>query len=313
MIEIPTKGKVDDIKKAILSGNPHIEYFIADYFDSFFEGFLSYKIDYMTLPQNESFADVVVQGIDDISLLKKDFISFLKVIIKSQEYCKPDIFIDFFERLLQFYSDNGINLYTGDSINSYAVDNYRFFNQDMFLNFVSTLVEYKRFDVLSGVISARLIVASSGYYREAESVNYIRFREYNYTLNEFVNKKYPQKRISVTADYINKYASDNSFENLIKADILLYYLSIIYPGDNFLDRIWYPELSFFNHQTQILPKLISKRYFDSCKCLFGVNTVEEYKKLLLKLTDSIQQMNNGVHGVPAIKIGLMYDSVASVD
>lgn len=267
----------------------------------------------MTLPQNETFADVVVQGINDISLLKKDFISFLKVIIKSQEYCKPDIFIDFFERLLQFYSDNGINLYTGDSINSYAVDNYRFFNQDMFLNFVSTLVEYKRFDVLSGVISARLIVASSGYYREAESVNYIRFREYNYTLNEYVNRKYPNKHISVTADFISKYASDNSFDNLIKADILLYYLSIIYPGDNFLDRIWYPELSFLNHQSQILPKLISKRYFDSCKCLFGVNTVEEYKKLLLKLTDSIQQMNNGVHGVPAIKIGLMYDSVASVD
>ena len=102
-------------------------------------------------------------------------------------------------------------------------------------------------------------------------------------------------------------------DNLVKADILLYYLSLIYPGDTFLDRIWYPELSFANHHPQILPKLISKRYFELSKCLFGVDTVDEFKKLLLKLTDSVQQMNNGVQGVPNIKIGLLYDSVATVE
>lgn len=313
MIELPTKGKIDVIKKGIIEGNPHLNLLIADYFDALLDGLLSYKIDYMTLPQNNTFKDVVVQGIEDISLLEKDFIEFLKVIAKSKEYCTAELFVDFFERLLQFYNDNGINLYTGDTINSYALDNYRFFNQDLFLNFVSSLVEYKRFDVLSGVISARFIITSSGYYGEAESVNYIRFREYNYTLNEFVNNTYPNRHYSVTADYIRKYASDNSFDNLVKADILLYYLSLIYPGDTFLDRIWYPELSFANHHPQILPKLISKRYFELSKCLFGVDTVDEFKKLLLKLTDSIQQMNNGVQGVPNIKIGLLYDSVATVE
>ena len=313
MTEIPTKGKIDVIKKGIIDGNPHLDLLIADYFDSFFNGFLSYKIDYMTLPQNSTFTNIVVQGIDEISLLKKDFIDFLKVIINSHNYCKPELFIDFFERLLQFYSDNNINLYTGDNLNSYAFDNYRFFNQDLFISFVSTLIDYKRFDVLSGVISARLIVTTSGYSGQAESVNYIRFREYNYTLNEFVNKTYPNRHYSVTADFMKKYSQESYFENLVRTDILLYYLSIIYPGDNFLDRLWYPELSFYNHQPQILPKLISKRYFESCKCLFGVDTVDEFKKLLLKLTDSIQQMNNDVHSVPAIKTGLLYDTVATVD
>ena len=40
MTEIPTKGKIDVIKKGIIDGNPHLDLLIADYFDSFFNGFL---------------------------------------------------------------------------------------------------------------------------------------------------------------------------------------------------------------------------------------------------------------------------------
>ena len=312
MIDIPVKEKLELIKKGIVEGNPHLDLLIADYFDSFFEGFLAFRIDYLTLPQDNSFKEIIVKGIDEISSLKEDYIQFVRTIVKSKNYCTVDLFVDFFERLLQFYSDNDINLYTGRDLHSYSVDNYRFFNQDLFISLVATLVEFQRFDVLSGLLSSRFIIVSSRTFGNVESVNYIRFREYNYTLNEFVNETYPKKHFSVTADFINKYASIVPFDNLVKADILLYYLSVLYPGDSFLDRFWYPELAVYNHQSQILPKLISKRYFDSCRCLFNVQDVEEFKKRLLDLNDAINQAGI-IQGVPNVKIGLLYDSVASVE
>ena len=312
MLEIPTKGKVEIIKKGIAEGNPHLDMLIGDYVDSFFDGFLSYKIDYRSLPQDRTYTQSVINGIEEIVPLKEDFIALVKVIIKSKTYCTSDFFVNFFERLLQFYNDNEIELYTGNDIISYSFDNYRFFNQDLFITLVATLVESQRFDVLSGIISARFIVTSNRRFGTADSVNYIRFREYNCTLNDFVNETYPSKRFSVTADFIKNYSISMPFENLIKADILLYYLSTIYPGDNFLDRLWYPELATYNHQVQVLPKLISKRYFDASKCLFGVQTVDEYKKLLLDLNDDIRQLGTGTHGVPNIKDGLLYNAVATV-
>lgn len=312
MKEIPTKGRIEVIKKGITDGNPHLDMLIGDYVDSFFDGLLSYKIDYRSLPKDLSNINVIVKGIEEIEPVKEDFITFVRTIIKSKTYCNSNFFVEFFERLLQFYNDNDIKLYTGNDIISYSFDNYRFFNQDLFISLVAILVESQRFDVLSGILSARLIITSNHRFGTADSVNYIRFREYNYTLNELVNETYPSKRLSVTADYIKKYADRIPFDNLIKADILLFYLSVLYPGDNFLDRIWYPELAVYNQQLQVLPKIISKRYFDSCKCLFGVQTIEEYKKLLLDLNDAIRQLGTGLQGVPNIKEGLLYNTVATV-
>ena len=312
MKELPTKGKITTIKKGISEGNHHLDLLIDDYLNSFFDGFLQYKINDKELPQDRTFKDVVVKGIEEIVPLKEDFLEFVSVIVRSKLYCTSELFVGFFERLLQFYNDNDINLYTGNDLTSYSFDNYRYFNQDLFISLVALLIDVQRFDVLSGIISARLIITSNRRFGTAESVNYIRFREYNYTLNEFVNETYSNKRYSATADFMKKYASKLSFENLIKADILLFYLSVIYPGDNFLDRFWYPELAVYNQQLQVLPKLISTRYFNSCRCLFGVNTVEEYKRLLLNLNDAIQQLRVSMHGVPNIKEGLLFDSVATV-
>ena len=119
------------------------------------------------------------------------------------------------------------------------------------------------------------------------------------------------KRISVTADYIAKYSGGVEFSKLIKADILLYYISLWNPSSEILDPYWYPELSVYNREKDILPYMQSKKYFDEAKVLFGVNTVAQYKDLLDNTVDILQR--EGLFRVPLIKIGLMYDSVGSVD
>ena len=105
-----------------------------------------------------------------------------------------------------------------------------------------------------------------------------------------------------------KYASVG-FEKLIKADILLYYMSLWNSSKEMLDPFWYPELSVYNRDKSVLPNLVSKKYFDDTKVLFGVDTVKQFKDLLDNTDDSLQ--HNGLYRVPQLKDGLMYNAVAS--
>ena len=216
---------------------------------------------------------------------------------------------DFFEKLLNFYEEAGISLYTGTTADVLRNDHYRFFNQYLFISLTALLIEYRCFDALQALLCTKFKV----YYkslRMVREVNFLRFREYNYTLNVFLNTSQP-KRISVTADYIAKYSGGVEFSKLIKADILLYYISLWNPSSEILDPYWYPELSVYNREKDILPYMQSKKYFDEAKVLFGVNTVAQYKDLLDNTVDILQR--EGLFRVPLIKIGLMYDSVGSVD
>ena len=108
---------------------------------------------------------------------------------------------------------------------------------------------------------------------------------FNYTLNKFKNTSFDLHRVSIQADYINNYATHLRFDSLVKTDLLLYYLSLVYPNKSMFEMHWYPDCSIYNHGVEVLPKLASKRFFEKAKVLFGVNTVDEYKELVSSLND----------------------------
>lgn len=119
------------------------------------------------------------------------------------------------------------------------------------------------------------------------------------------------QRVSVVADYIKQYSAPAEFEKLIRADILLYYISLWHHTDDVLDAYWWPELSVYNQNQDILPYMVSKKYFEKAKVLFGVNTIDEYKRLLKTTPDVLER--NGLFRVPKLPIGLGHDIVGSVE
>lgn len=119
------------------------------------------------------------------------------------------------------------------------------------------------------------------------------------------------QRVSVVADYIKQYSAPAEFEKLIRADILLYYISLWHHTDDVLDAYWWPELSVYNQNQDILPYMVSKKYFEKAKVLFGVNTIDEYKRLLTTTPDVLER--NGLFRVPKLPIGLEHDIVGSVE
>ncbi|PZT98089.1 MAG: hypothetical protein DI622_22665, partial [Chryseobacterium sp.] len=268
-IYLLTANKVSTLKNSLINNKPNSKLLIKDYLNTFIDALLSFKIDSRSL-DHSNFIDKVEKSIDDLQALKNDFLDFINVICKfSSESFENDIF-DFFENLLQTFEDNDILLVSGNSLDSLSHDNFKFFLYDLFLSIISTLIKYEKFEEISILVKNNFIISrKSG---KTDVVNFVKFRTYNYTLNEFKNRSINPKRISVVADKIKQYATIMNFKDLKEADLLLYYLSLFYPGKNQFFKYWFPETSCYNSfDVTILPKIISKRFFEKVKIIFNVN------------------------------------------
>lgn len=300
------KWTVEAVSDAVLRNNDYLEIVVSNYLMTFIERLEEYDINLQDITNVDQLHQKVQEGIEKLEPMRKEFLSVVEIFVPSKHPFLKRYLPDFLEKLLNFYEEHGINLYTGTSTDLLRNDHYRFFNQFLLISLTAMLVEYRCFDALQAILRSKYVVYYNDY-RMAREVNFMRFREYNYTLNEFLNTNQP-KRLSVTADYMYKYASVG-FEKLIKADILLYYMSLWNSSKEMLDPFWYPELSVYNRDKSVLPNLASKKYFDDTKVLFGVDTVKQFKDLLDNTDDSLQ--HNGLYRVPQLKDGLMYNAVAS--
>lgn len=296
----------DAVSHAILQGNPNLEIVFANYLKSFIARLSEYDITLQEVQSIDSLYEKVIDGIEKLEKMRKEYLSVISIFAASNHPLLKRYLPDFFEQLLNFYEEQGVTLYTGSGASVLRNDHYRFFNQSLFIALTATLVENQCFEALAAILHTKFKVYYKSY-RMTREVNFMRLREYNYTLNEYLNTSLP-KRVSITAEYILKYADQASFDKLIKADILLYYMSLWCHSDEVLDPYWFPELSVYNQEKEILPFMVSKSYFEKAKVLFGIDSVEQYKQLLNETDDLLQR--GGIYRVPALKVGLLYDTVA---
>ena len=308
---LPTAHKVKQIKNSLIEGNKNSNLFIKDYLKTFIESLLLFKIDVKENEiDNNNFIEKVELSIEQMQPLKNDFIEFLSTICKYSEEDYGEFLLDFFESLLQFYDDNEIRLESGNSLNDLINDNYRFFNYDLFISFVSTLIKFEKFKMLNFVFKNNFFVTRKNN-SKPEISNFVILRKYAYTLNEHKNQTINPKRISVTADLIKKYSTLIKFEENIASDVLIYYMSLIYPDKSSYLGNWFPETSCYNSwYKELFPKLISKRYFEKVKLLFDVTDVEQYKAKIKEIANT-ENIQRGHFNIPSIQIGLNIENVAT--
>lgn len=253
--------------------------------------------------------DLIEKSIDSMQVVTNDFINFLETVSANKE-CKGEQFVDFFENLLQYYEDNNIALPTSDSVSYLVNDNYRFFNYELFLSFASIMLKHQRFDIIRDVVSADFCILSNRMGREVMPLNYVEFQKYNYTLDRFKKNLTNSNLISEAATLLKSKMEGKLFEKMVEADILLYYLSLVYVKTEEVYDTWYPELSIYNSSFTILPKLVSSRYFEKAKVLFGVDDKESFVTLAKGLKDNLQR--DGYHHIPSVLQGLGVDKVCSL-
>lgn len=295
------------VVNAVMQGNPNLDVVLSNYFKAFTLRLAGYDIPLESITSIEELNQKVLDGIVQLETLRKEFLSVVEMFTLSNHSSIKDTLPFFFKNLIIFYEEHGINLYSGTSADVLRNDHYRFFNQFLYISVTSLLLENQCFETLKAILHDKYKVYNHSY-RVMREVNFIRYRSYNYTLNQYMNTN---QRISVVADYIKQYSSPSEFEKLIRADILLYYISLWHHTDEVLDAYWWPELSVYNQDKVILPYMSSKAYFEKAKLLFGVNTVDEYKRLISSTPDILER--NGLYRVPLLPIGLERDDVASLD
>ncbi len=306
---LPTAGRVHRISEGVLEGKANVNLMIQDYIDVFIGAIEGYKIDEKIISQDNLIQEIE-KGIHQLKLLNDDFVKFLQVVVKT-EYCTSQFLMEFFERLLQKYEDLGISLYEGQDLLSMSFDNFRYFNHELFISFAATMIKSDKFRELADVIRSKFCVIETLYSQSAKSHSYLDFRAYNYTLNRFKNDREHLNKVSVEANMMINSATVITGEELVKADLLLYYLSLFYPVKGEFFSYWYPELSIYNRSIEVLPRIASKRYFDKVKFLFGVDDVESFKKKVLSIQEP--EIRDGYRCIPDIRQGLSLANVSTID
>lgn len=307
-VMLPTSNKVKGIKAAIMAANPNTHLLICDYLDLFLSSLINYKIDYHTLNDN-NFIEVVEKSINEMLPLKNDFLDFIQA-VAGTPYLTKELLSDFFERMLQFYADNEIRLYEGNSLDNVSSDNYRYFNHDLFLSVVTLLLSKEQFEMVHELVSHHFCIVEESRMSYPQEISFMRFRTYNYTFNKYKNDRQQLHRVSVVADMMKTNAVKVKFDEMVRADLLLYYLSLMYPSKDMFERYWYPELSPYNQQFIILPKLASLRFFNKAKVMFGVNTIEEYKNLITTIKEP--DLRDIYHNIPSAVKGLSIEEVGTI-
>ena len=310
-IYLPTANKVRTIRSAVINRNTNTNLLIRDYLNSFIDYLISYKLDSTTLNQ-DNFIDEVEKSINEMLPLKEDFLEFVRAIVNT-DYSTGELFVDFFEKMLQTYEDNDISLSTSNSISYVANDNYRYFNQDLFLSFCTILFKNECYDVLAEIVKANLLVTESKYSGDIKPMRFTSFRKFNYTLNEYKNKEQGFNKYSLVGFTLKQNNNFPHIDDILVTDLLLYYLSLIYPVKNSGETSWLPETSIYYRFKKVLPKMISKRYFDKIKILFGVNTADEFKNKISSVEEPENSYARWHFNIPDIKTALCFNEVATVD
>ena len=280
---------------------------VERYFEKLIASLDQFKISFRA-GNTKDLVDLIVKSIDSMQVVNNDFINFLETISANEE-CKGEQFIDFFEKLLQYYEDNNINLATSNSLSYLVNDNYRFFNYELFLSFTTIMLKHQRFDIIRDVVAADFCILSNRIGREIIPLVYVEFQKYNYTLDYFKKNLTNSNLISEAATLLKSKVDGKLFEGMVEADILLYYLSLVYVKTDEVYDKWYPGLSIYNSNFTILPKLASSRYFEKAKILFGVDDKEGLITLIRGLKDNLQR--DGYRHIPSVQQGLGIDKICS--
>ena len=292
--------------KEKVAESTNLQTLIARYCDKLIEALDQFKVTFRG-DKTSDLIEMIEKSIASMQVVNNDFMTFVDTVASNTE-CTGKQFVDFFEKLLQYYEDKDIELASSTDSWHLCNDNYRFFNYELFLSFTAIMLKHERFDIIKEVIDTDYCILSNRLGRQIKALNFAEFQKHNYTLDYYKgNNGYSPS--SQVANLMRNYGGDK-FNTWVEVDILLYYLSLIYgkPGDRM--SMWYPTLSIYNRAFEILPKIASMRYFEKAKVMFDVGDKDSFKTLLVRTKDELQR--DAYHRIPNLKEGLSYDKVCSL-
>ena len=311
---LPTAHKVTTIKNALLQEKQNTPLYIQDYLDTFIKSLPQFAISETELNQS-NVDEVILKKIEELKALRDDFIEFMDVYLTYSVKFDHEKIHTFFEKLISYLENIDEHNFPSNSFGYLKSDNLRFFYYELFLTFATIMIQRERFEELAFILQTPFIIEkkSTG---ELLQCTFSEFRQYVSSLNEHRNKMRQLNRVSITADLIKQRAGEKyPFELLKDTDILLYYLSLLFPNNKSYYRgYWFPETSCYrNRRMRILPKTVSERYFNKVKILFGVRDKTELASKIDEIEKSgNDRLNDFNYMVPTMRKGFAVEEMCSM-
>ena len=178
--------------------------------------------------------DLVVQSLRGLRPTRDQFVAMVDLLLDREPTDRSiEILFEFFERLPRF-------TYAPESLGSYNenwFDNFRFFNRELFLYFIGTLIKRRHYTIADHFLSET-------YYFETRNENrkgrFDVFHQYVISLDQYRKDRLRLRRVSVTADLVKERVDPGllDFKEVMQTDLIL-------SARGFLDQgkakvLWFP-------------------------------------------------------------------------
>jgi len=261
---------------AIKEGKSYSAGALSEYFETFAQNLEKFRItDY-----EGEFDDAVVSNIESFLPYRNEAIQVFSTMAR---YDPKEEFIEslhrFFESLIPY-------MFRSESVTSgreWDFDNFRFIIHELFLYAIAILVKFERFQQASMLLSERYYVPGNFDYGGDVIVPFSVFSQHMESL-EYRNKRLNLQRLSLRSDLLKErcQATGIDFKYLMQADFVLFIRADLCSEDTF--HRWWPYtllyLGYFPGPFEIFARAESKRYFEKMKCLFNVQSPDDFKQLL---------------------------------
>ena len=260
----------------IKDGKPYSAGALKEYFEIFVQNLEKFRIK----NYKGEFDEAIMKNIEAFLPYRNEVIQIFSAIAR---YGPKEEHIEslnrFFESLIPY-------MFRPESVTSWRewdFDNFRFIIHELFLYAIAILVKLERFQQASMLLSQTYYVLGNSDYGRDVMVSFSVFREYMESL-EYRNKRLKLRRLSLRADLLKERCQTTGidFRYLMQADFILFIRAELY-GEKPFD-IWGPEtllyLGHFPGPFEIFARAESKRYFEKMKCLFDIQSPDDFKQLL---------------------------------
>uniref|UniRef100_A0A7V3E7J0 SEFIR domain-containing protein n=1 Tax=Ignavibacterium album TaxID=591197 RepID=A0A7V3E7J0_9BACT len=275
-LSLETTAQLKIAIDAIKSGKSYSKGFLDDYFEKFSQNLEKFRIK----KYEGEFDDAIIKNIEAFLPYRDEVINIISIIAKydpKEEYIKS--IHRFFESLIPYM----FNPSTNTSYHDWDFDNFRFIIHELFLYAIAILVKSEQYHHASTLINQHYYIFELSYYRSDVMRSFTVFHQYMRSL-ENRNQRLKLNRLSLRADLIRERCQKIGveFRYLMQADFILYIRSMITPENQYVE--WWPEtLVFLRHYLgpfEIFARAESKKYFEKIKCLFEIESPNEFKELL---------------------------------
>jgi len=249
---------------------------LNEYFETFSQNLENFRIkDY-----EGEFDEAVIKNIEQFLPYRNEIIQIFFAIAK---YDPREEIVEslhrFFESLIPY-------MFKPEKVTSWHewdFDNFKFIIHELFLYAIAIFVKLEKFQQTSILLNQRYYVPINFDYRDSDMVLFSIFHQYMESL-KYRNTRLNLHRLSLKSDLLKErcQATGIDFKHLMQADFILFINADLHTKYS-IDR-WLPEtllyLGYFHGPFEIFARAESTQYFNKMKCLFDIQSPDDFKQLL---------------------------------